>query len=156
MTELLTALEASSFSTWVRESPSIWAYPTILTLHTVGLGVLVGASWMVDLRLLGFAPAIPTTVLSRVFPTMWAGFWLNAFTGVLLFVGDPMKATTTVFLWKLGLVAVGVILMFVLKRRLGGGDIEPAGTGGALKPIAIASLVLWVAAIATGRWMAYT
>jgi hypothetical protein len=156
VTALLTALEASSFSTWVRESPSIWAYPTILTLHTVGLGVLVGASWMVDLRLLGFAPAIPTTVLARAFPTMWAGFWLNAFTGVLLFVGDPMKATTSVFLWKLGLVAVGVILMVVLKRRLAGGDIERAGAGGGLKSIAIASLVLWVAAIATGRWMAYT
>jgi hypothetical protein len=87
---------------------------------------------------------------------MWAGFWLNAFTGVLLFVGDPMKATTSVFLWKLGLVAVGVILMVVLKRRLAGGDIERAGAGGGLKSIAIASLVLWVAAIATGRWMAYT
>ena len=153
MTELLAALEASSFSTWVRESPSIWAYPTILTLHTLGLGVLVGASWMVDLRLLGFASAIPTTVLSRSFPTMWAGFWVNAFTGALLFVGDPMKATTTVFAWKLGMVAVGVVLMVALQRRLAGRDIEP--TGGGVKAIAIASLLLWVAAIATGRWMAY-
>lgn len=155
MTELLTALETSSFSTWVRESPSIWAYPTILTLHTVGLGVLVGASWMVDLRLLGFASAIPTTVLSRAFPTMWAGFWLNAFTGLLLFVGDPMRATTTVFMWKLGMVAVGVVLMIVLRRRIPGRDIGPAVAGGGVKAIAFASLVLWVAAIATGRWMAY-
>ena len=157
MTELLTALEASSFSIWVRESPSIWAYPTILTLHTLGLGVLVGASWMVDLRLLGFASAIPTSVLSRAFPTMWAGFWLNAFTGVLLFVGDPMRATSTVFIWKLGLVALGVVLMITLKRRLAAGTIEPARTGGGgVKVLALASLVLWVAAIATGRWMAYT
>ena len=78
MMELLEALEASPFSTWVRESPSIWAYPTVLTLHTVGLAVLVGANWMLDLRALGFEPAIPAAVLSRAFPAMWAGFWLNA------------------------------------------------------------------------------
>jgi len=27
---------------WARESESIWAYPTILFLHTLGLGLLVG------------------------------------------------------------------------------------------------------------------
>jgi hypothetical protein len=32
---------------------SIWGYPTVLTLHTMGLSVLVGASMMLDLRLLG-------------------------------------------------------------------------------------------------------
>src|SRR5688500_9824619 len=96
MTDALAALEASTFSTWLRESPSIWAYPTILTLHTVGLGVLVGANWMVDLRVLGLARAIPGAVLSKAFPVMWAGFWLNAVTGALLFAGDPTKGTTRV------------------------------------------------------------
>ena len=93
MTDLLASLEASAFSTWLRESPSVWAYPTILTLHTVGLGVLVGANWMVDLRVLGVGRAIPLGVLSRAFPIMWAGFWVNAITGVLLFVADPTKGT---------------------------------------------------------------
>ena len=39
--ELLASLENSGFGIWLRESPSIWAYPTVLTLHTLGLGVLV-------------------------------------------------------------------------------------------------------------------
>jgi len=90
MLQLFESLQATSFSTLLRESPSIWAYPTILTLHTLGLGVLVGANWMVDLRVLGFARAIPLGVLSRAFPIMWAGFWVNAATGVLLFIADPM------------------------------------------------------------------
>lgn len=155
MTELLQALEASALSTWLRESPSIWAYPTILTLHTVGLGVLVGANWMVDLRVLGFARAIPGTVLARAFPIMWAGFWLNAVTGALLFVGDPIKGTTAVFMWKLIMVAVGVALIIALKRRLYGREMD-AGTGSAgVKAIAATSLVLWIAAIGAGRWMAY-
>jgi hypothetical protein len=154
--EMLAALEASPFSTWLRESPSIWAYPTVLTLHTVGLAVLVGANWMVDLRVLGFAPAIPASMLSRAFPAMWAGFWLNAVTGALLFAGDPTtKGTTAVFMWKLVLVGLGVVLMIALKRKLYGRDLGPQGAGVWLKAIAVASLLIWVAAIATGRWMAY-
>jgi hypothetical protein len=154
--ELLQALESSAFSTWLRESPSIWAYPTVLTLHTVGLGVLVGANWMVDLRVLGFARAIPASVLSRAFPMMWAGFWLNAVTGALLFAGDPTtKGTTAVFMWKLAMVAVGVVLMIVLKRKLYGRDLEADTAGPGVKVIAVTSLVLWIAAIGAGRWMAY-
>jgi hypothetical protein len=153
--ELLQALEGSAFSTWLRESPSIWAYPTVLTLHTVGLGVLVGASWLVDLRVLGFARAIPATTLSKAFPAMWAGFWLNATTGALLLAGDPMKGTTSVFLWKLGMVAAGVVLMIALRRRLAGEGAAADAAGRGVKAMAASSLVLWIAAIAAGRWMAY-
>ena len=70
MMEFLNSLGASPFSTWLRESPSIWAYPAVLTLHTVGLGVLVGANWMVDLRVLGFARALPMSLFERAFPIM--------------------------------------------------------------------------------------
>jgi hypothetical protein len=155
MTEFVASLEASSFSTWLRESPSIWAYPTILTLHTVGLGVLVGANWMVDLRVLGFARALPTSLFARAFPIMWIGFWLNAATGVLLFVADPTKLATTIFLWKLAIIAVAVMLLITLKRKLYGEPVHLDNPTGAVKTIAAVSIVLWVAAIATGRWMAY-
>ena len=49
--EFLSTLESSGFSTWLRESNSIWGYPMILTLHTVGLALLVGANTVLDLRL---------------------------------------------------------------------------------------------------------
>ena len=156
MMELLASLEASSFSAWVRESPSIWAYPTILTLHTVGLGVLVGANWMVDLRVLGFGRAVPLGLLSRAFPVMWAGFWLNAITGMMLFAGDPTtKGSTAVFMWKLAIIVVGVILLIALKQRLYGRETEMDKASVGVKVMAAASLVLWIAAIGTGRWMAY-
>jgi hypothetical protein len=35
----------------------------ILTLHTVGLALLVGASTVLDLRLLGFAARLPLLVV---------------------------------------------------------------------------------------------
>jgi hypothetical protein len=155
MMEFLDSLGTSSFSTWLRESPSIWAYPAVLTLHTVGLGVLVGANWMVDLRVLGFARALPMSLFSRAFPIMWYGFWLNAATGVLLFVADPTKATTTIFMWKLAIIATAVIMLMMLKRKLYGEPVHMDNATGAVKAVAAASIMLWVAAIATGRWMAY-
>src|SRR6185503_10701330 len=155
MTDLLASLEASAFSTWLRESPRILAYPTILTLHTLGLGVLVGANGMVDLRILGVGRAIPPGILSRAFPIMWAGFWLNAITGVLLFVADPTKGTTTIFMWKLAIIAVGVAFVLLLKKKMYGSGIEMDSASFGVKTMAALSLVIWIAAIGTGRWMAY-
>ena len=156
MTGLLSSLEASALSTWVRESPSIWAYPMILTLHTTGLAILVGANWMVDLRVLGWARAVPLAVLSRAFPVMWAGFWLNAVTGVMLFAADPItKGTTAVFMWKLVTIAIGVGLIIEIKRRLYGAGVQMDVAGRGVKVMAAASLAVWIVAIATGRWMAY-
>ena len=40
----LETLENLGFSTWVRESPSKFAYPTVLLLHVIGMGVVAGLS----------------------------------------------------------------------------------------------------------------
>jgi hypothetical protein len=154
MMELLASLEASGFGTWLRESGSIWAYPAVLTLHTMGLGVLVGASTVLDLRLLGCAPRIPLQPLERLFPIMWAGFWVNAVSGVALFVADATtKGTTTVFMAKLAVVVVAIWVLRRMKTVVYGGGRAGTGTGARL--LAAASLALWIAAIATGRYMAY-
>lgn len=99
MMELLAALEDSAFAIWLREATTIWAYPTVLTLHTAGLAVLVGANAAVDLRFLGFGRQIALAHMERFFPAMWLGFWLNAITGVMLFTTDPItKGTTILFM----------------------------------------------------------
>jgi hypothetical protein len=156
MMELLASLEQSGFATWMRESPSIWAYPTILTLHTLGLGVLVGGSAVLDLRVLGFAPAIPLPPLERLFPALWVGFWVNAISGVALFAGDATtKGTTRLFVAKLVIVAVGVLVLVALRRTVYGRRAEPAAVSTTSRALAAMSLVLWFLAIVAGRYMAY-
>jgi len=155
MMELLASLEGSGFGTWLRESGSIWAYPAVLTAHTLGMGVLVGPSAVLDLRLVGFAPRIPLEPLRGLFPIMWVGFWLNAITGVALFVADATtKGTTAVFMAKLGIIAVSVVVLYDIKRRVFGSRAPGFVTPHA-RVLAAASLVLWLAAIVTGRYMAY-
>ena len=157
MMEMLAALQASPLSTWVREASTIWAYPTILTLHTIGLGVLVGVNAAVDLRVLGFGSRIPLEPMEKFFPAMWVGFWVNAVTGVLLFAADPIeKGTTVLFAIKLGLVVAGVALMVALRRAVyRKADARPLSVSRAAKAFAAASLGVWVIATGAGRLMAY-
>jgi len=156
MMEVLASLENSGFGVWLRESPSIWAYPAVLTLHTIGLGVLVGGNAVLDLRLLGWGRAIPLAPLEKLFPLMWIGFWVNAISGVALFVGDATtKGTTWVFMTKLALIVVGVVLLLAMRRTVyGRGEKTPMETP-ASRALAAASLGLWFLAIVTGRYMAY-
>ena len=140
----------------MRESPSVWAYPTILTLHTLGLAVLVGANWMVDLRVLGFARALPLSVLSRAFPIMWAGFWVNFVTGLMLFAADAStKGSTRLFVFKLALIACAVVAAMAMKRFVYVGGRPVQRIPSSAKALALVSIVLWLCAITAGRMMAY-
>lgn len=156
MMELLASIENSGFSTWLRESPSIWAYPAILTLHTLGLGVLVGGNAVLDFRLLGWSRGIPLASLERLYPPMWIGFWINAISGVALFAGDATtKGTTWVFMTKLAVIAAGVVVLQAIRKTVYGQGAEAAVESPRARALAIASLVLWFLAIVTGRLMAY-
>lgn len=155
MMDLLASLESTTFASWLRESGSIWAYPAVLTLHTLGLGVLVGASSVIDLRLLGAAPQIPIAPLGRLFPIMWIGFWVNALSGVLLFMTDATtKGTTAIFMAKLAIIVVAVIVLRAI-RKAAFSQGAPSDVPISVKALAAVSLALWLAAIVTGRYMAY-
>lgn len=156
MHELLMNLESSGAATWLRESNTIWAYPTVLTLHTVGLALLVGANATLDLRLLGFGRSIPLPVMQQAFPVMWTGFWINALSGAFLFAADATtKGSTRLFVTKLGLVALGVVVIVATRRAAFGNGAATAGASGLAKGLAVLSLAIWVAAITAGRLMAY-
>jgi hypothetical protein len=151
-------LENSGVGVWTRESPSIWAYPTVLTLHTIGLGVLVGANAIIDLRLLGFARRLPLPSLAPLYRFMWAGFTINAVTGVLLFTANATtKATQPVFYVKLALIAAALVSTAAIRRAVAHDRSPPRDTAPVTSPrrLAMLSLVLWTGAIAAGRLMAY-
>jgi hypothetical protein len=153
---MLTSLAQSAFSTWLLSSNSIWAYPTVLTLHTFGMMVLVGAALMIDLRLLGFGRTIPLQSMDRLFGIVWAAFALNAVTGTMLFIADADKRGPSLFFWtKLAFVALGLTMTALIRRRSFAGGTEPVVISGASKRLAIVSLLAWCAAITTGRLLAY-
>src|SRR5207248_2755709 len=114
--DFLLRLEQLGFSEWIRESSSIFAFPTVLLLHTIGMGVAVGISAGIDLRILGIAPALPLAPMEKFIPLLWIGFWVNAATGVVLVIADATRTLTNpdfyvkmVFI-GLGLLAVAIAL----------------------------------------------
>jgi hypothetical protein len=158
MTDFTVWLEGSALGVWTRESPSIWAYPTVLTLHTVGLAALVGANAVIDFRLLGFAPRLPIPALTPLYRFMWSGFVINAVTGVMLFASDATtKAKQPVFYLKLSLIALALVTTAVIRRMVERGPTSrvPEANPARTRRLAAVSLLLWAGAIAAGRLMAY-
>lgn len=155
---MLEWMEATSIATWVRESGSLWSYPLVVTLHTVGLSMLVGGSVAIDLRLLGVAPSIPLAPLARLFRVLWTGFVINTASGLLLFMAAATtKGVQTIFWIKLFCIICGVITVVLIQRRIFGD--RAALDGGALPAsapiLAVISLIVWAGAIVAGRLMAY-
>jgi hypothetical protein len=141
-------LEGTALATWVRESPSLLAYPLILTIHTLGLGIVVGATAVVAFRLLGFARTIALPSLSPLFQLIWWAFAMNAATGVLLFMADATKkASQPVFYIKLTFIGLALCTVVMAKRA--------AIQNRQSSPVAVTSLLLWTGAITAGRLMAY-
>jgi hypothetical protein len=157
MMDFLRSLEQSGFSTWVRESPSVLAFPTVLLLHTIGMGLVVGINAGIDLRILGFAPAVPLAPLERFFPILWIGFWINAVTGVVLVVQDATtKLTNPDFYLKMIFIALAVINLQMLRKRVfRDPHIDKAPFATNIKILAVTSLILWLGAITSGRLLAY-
>jgi hypothetical protein len=154
----LVWLEATAFSTWMRESPSMLAFPAILCCHTVGMGLAAGINAAIALRILGVGPDVPMAELKRFLPIMWFGFWLNAVSGVALLIAYPTKALTNpVFHLKLALVALSVVLLRAIARRIFRDGVSRSDSAfGRVKMLAAVSLASWAGVITSGRLLAYT
>jgi hypothetical protein len=151
---VLTWLESTKLAVWLAESPSVWAFPMVLTLHTVGLAALVGASWMLDLRLLGVNRRSPLSAYGWVFPVAGVGLFLNVVTGVLLFIKNATTWGTAVpFLIKMVFVIAGVVTLVPLRAQVLHNNA--GNEAGNLRLLAIASIVAWTGAITAGRLLAY-
>jgi hypothetical protein len=157
MMALLASIEQNGFSVWVRESPSLLAFPFILFLHTLGLAMLAGINVGLDVWLLA-RKTVPAFELKGVYRVMWLGFGINASSGLALLAAYPAKALTNwVFFVKLALVALALVVLQRIKRDVtvaNGTGVRELGV--VTQRLALLSLLLWAATILAGRLLAYT
>jgi hypothetical protein len=157
MMALFASFEQNALSVWVRESPSLLAFPFILYLHTLGLALLAGlnvglAFWLLARR------TVPSFDLASVYRVMWLGFGINAVSGLVLLAAYPAKALTNwVFFVKLTLVALALWSLQQTKGEIavasGTADREISARA---RLLAMLSLLFWAGTILTGRLLAYT
>ena len=141
-------VEGTAIAVWVRESPSIFAYTFVLSLHAIGLAIVVGVSSVVGFRIVGAAQSIPLAPMSKLFPVMYLGFTINLISGLMLFAANASGMLANfLFYIKIVFVLAAFVLMTLVHRRFD----EPRG----LRGLAYGMLGCWLIALIAGRLTAY-
>ncbi len=147
-------LQTSRVGIFVAES--LWGYPILETIHTIGMAMLIGSLGLINLRVLGYKPELPLVGTRQLLPLAWTGFTLNAISGTLLFTSDAVYFFSSyTFRIKILLIVLGGINAALLGRRIFR-EAPPAAPSTGAKWIAATSLVFWFGAICAGRLVAYT
>jgi hypothetical protein len=151
-------LALSPLSRLMRSDP--WLYPSVEIVHILGFAVLVGGVTLFDLRVLGFARAIPVQLLGRhLLPWSLASLILVVPAGLMMFSADPQSLINNrVFLLKLALIASAGVnaLLFhvgVYRTVAAWNTLTPAPP--LARAQALLSILLWIAIISCGRLLAY-
>lgn len=152
------------FAQWLSTtSPSVfiqnhnsWAIPAIQSIHIVGIAIVLGSVFMIDLRILGWAGMDQTLrqTTSRFGPWLTGALWVMLATGILMVIGEPVRELITFSFWlKMFLVAVGAGIAVVFQRTVRRREGDRAG--GALKSLAVLTFLIWACIIVLGRLIAY-
>lgn len=145
----LHALEQSALAVWLRTS---LAYPVLETLHIIGLATLFGSLLIVELALLGLIRRLDVLPLARsILPWSLLGFMLAAATGLGMFLAraGELIANPAFFAKMLLIMAAGCNAAWLHSR----GPLDASDRLTRLQ--AGLSLLIWLAVIACGRWIAY-
>lgn len=135
-------------------------YPAVEVLHIVGFVVLVGAAFILDLRLLGRLRALPVgdavNTLSRW--ARWSFVLVVVPSGFLLFAVDAVTlAANGAFRLKLVLMAAAglnaAVFHALVFRTTGWTDFTPLPLPA--RAAGVLSILLWFSVIAFGRLIAY-
>jgi hypothetical protein len=159
VTTALQALESSGVARWMRES--LWGYPAVESLHIIGLGLVFGSIFVVDLRLLGVSRDVSASRLARhALPWTVGAFVLAMATGLLMFTAHAEDfITNRVFILKMGLIlaaAVNAGLLHTGALRTVAQWDTVAMPPARVRFAAALSIAIWICVIACGRLLAYT
>ena len=129
-----------------------WAYPALEVVHIVGIALLLGNLVAFELRVWGVAPALPVAPLARLSLSLSVlGFGLAAASGLLMFASQPGELIgNRSFLIKMGLLMGAGVNAAVFHTRGGLGRLD-----GTARAQTLLSVVLWLAVVVCGRWIAY-
>ena len=148
-------LQSLSFAVWVAESDSIWGFPFVLFLHSLGMGLSAGSAFILAMRLLGVGAPLLVSSLRVMTKVFWAGFILNFVTGSILFAAHATgTGYVPIYYAKLALIVIGVVLFLPL-RTFVESQASDGSVPGRVKMLALLSIAVWVGVITTGRLIAY-
>ena len=151
--EVLTFLESTAVATWVRESLSLWAFPTMIALHAIGMAVLVGLNVAICLLLLSSKPRAPMASVQTFFWFIWLALAVNVVSGTLLLMANATE------LLVLPVFYIKILFVVLLKLQQGvATEVNYADADLSQKRLRILSVMClstWMIALVAGRLTAY-
>ncbi|PUA97056.1 hypothetical protein C8C99_1902 [Acidovorax sp. 107] len=129
-----------------------WAYPALEVVHIVGIALLLGNLVVLELRVFGRGAALPVKELARLSLSLaLCGFGLAAASGLLMFATQPMELISNrAFIWKMLLLMLAGCNAAWFHAR---GSLTRLD--GLSRWQMLASMLVWLAVVACGRWIAY-
>lgn len=135
-----------------------WVIPSVQSVHILAIATVMASVVMLDVRLLGLngrGQTVPE-VAHRFLPWVWCAVCVLAVSGAILIIGEPARELESQVFWtKMTLLACVLILTGAF--QLGAFRRESFWERRRVlaSVTAVASLGLWVAILAAGRWIAY-
>ncbi len=148
----LSAARVGKFVTGVK-----WVWPTLQTLHFIGLTILMGVVFLVDLRILGAMKNVSFVSVHRLLPWGILGFGLNLLTGMCYFIAAPFQYTHNgTFYWKIALImlAGANAIYFTVSDEpftLSPGDEATLKS----KMMALSAIILWIGVMFCGLMLPF-
>jgi hypothetical protein len=136
-----------------------WGWPTIESVHFIGLTLLFGTIAVWDFRLLGIAKRVPIAAFHRLVPFAVLGFAINASSGSMFLMTEPNQYVyNPAFQFKMLLLAVAGLNILVFYstvfrhlRTLPPGVDAPR----IAKMFGAVSLICWIGVIICGRLITF-
>ena len=158
--EILQWLEETRIGVLVQEDP--WLFPSLVSIHILGLTLSVGTLLWFDLRLMGFGVrnCSVSRLYRRLMPWMLPSFLIMAVSGSLIFVGFATLAYGNIYfrIKLVGLIVAGLNAMvfhvFTEKRLAHWDDARVLPF--AARIAGLVSILAWLAVILAGRMISYT
>ena len=149
-------LQATSFFTELRGS--WYVYPTVMSLHLLGIAVFGGMILMTNMRLLGLAMrkrSIADVIDQFRVPKRY-GLILIATCGILMFGSKAEEYYFNIY-FRLKLLFLALIFIhgWVFRPSVYEHPERIGGTPGRAKMAAILSLLLWTSVACAGRGIGY-
>ncbi len=156
--ELADWIAATDTSVFLQDAE--FAVPLSQSLHIIGVAVLFASALMINVRLLGLGSKVRnvSAVMATSLPWMWRALLLCACTGALqTFIEPQRQFATTIYFWKMGLIAVLALLTWWLQRtsRAVGTAWDAQTPPASARSFALLSSLGWTLVIFFGRFIAY-
>jgi hypothetical protein len=154
------------FAEWLGSTPlsvaiqsRLWLTPLLQTIHITMIGIVFVSMLTVALRVLGQIRTDEplAEIWHRFAPWFWTALGVLAGTGLVLTIGEPVREVSALSFWlKMALIVIGVGSALYFGRTVVAAAAS-ANTvySGRARVVAVATILLWVAIMFLGRWIAY-